>query len=165
MGKIGQKLALIIGVAIVLCIIVFIYVTPSLRYKMETGFISSEEAINIDSRHSSGSYMKDIGTTFVLLKYKYQEKERFVVTMYNSDPYSKEDQDTGQVTILSCFPCQWNNQADRFAWVIPISISTCDSKHFVDAKTGEFIGVWYSGSCSPNFEYNSPSNTNRNLTH
>jgi hypothetical protein len=118
--------------------IIMVYEIPISLFKIETGFISSEDAkkiIPLDLAH-----MHLIGPTFVLLKYHNQD-DSLNVTMYDADPYSKEVTGEGLQIFIFCKPCQWEGQSDRFAWSIGIEGGGA-SFYFVDARTSKFIGIW-----------------------
>lgn len=136
----------IISIAIVVAGgIIIVFVIPS-NFKLETGFISEEEANRIVGVNPQQNDF------FVLLKFN---KTSFSVcdncpipfdfVTNNSDPYSRFSYVGGQMVIPCYGQCQWVNQ-DRYAWNVPTAVATCVSYNFVDAITGKFIAK-YSPPC------------------
>src|SRR5205807_3166655 len=79
--------------------------TPPMQFRLENGFITSEEAKN--------SVHKPEGTTnFVFLKYTIMNNGGCEVIVYPSDPYSKKIIGNGSQINLPCFPYGFPNKIE-----------------------------------------------------
>ena len=134
--------------------IILVYVMLPLQFTSVTGFITSNQAEDVvNTFESTSSFLRATRgeTSFVFLNYTgYNNDGSYNVEMYYSDPHSKEYYGSSQNVII--FPpksdVNYQNMTNGFAWVVYLDSKGCQSATFVDAKTGQYIGMT-EYHCSP----------------
>ena len=113
-------------------------------------FITKEDAIKIARNYYFGNRnaSAQVFADFLFLKYNGTKDSSPEYVVYHADPESKTiAEEIGSIIFGKSGPSSGEYFAekhfDRFVWSVTFQeFIPSNNKHFIDAKTGELIGIW-----------------------
>ncbi len=115
---------------------------------LQAKFLTKEDAIKIvKTQYFANRNMENIGvqTEFAFLKYNSTQNDAPQFIWYRADPNSKAIGEKIGSVVFDKFHGKYlsDKQIDRFVWIVTyVEAVPTNSEFFVDAQSGEVIGMW-----------------------